>query len=248
MFCKLRDHFTRVNALNGHVFGNKCLRSFGPCKHLMQINNWWLNSFVMGFMWRQFWMKWASMGKESNTYCTGHTVDFLHIFADIIDKSTKTIPFRFQEIFVTLTHWGPVTHICVSKLTIIGSDNGLSPCRRQAIIWTNAGILLIRPLGTNFSEILIEINTFSFKKIHLKMSSGNGDHFVSASMSSGLNIMSPLYTSCRFHFHATVVQEVNLCQTGDKLLPEPVRRCHITSLGLQWVNSLAPGRFQFNSR
>ena len=36
-----------------------------------------------------------------------------------------------------LTHWGRVTHICVSKLTIIGSDNGLSPDRRQAIIWTN---------------------------------------------------------------------------------------------------------------
>ena len=52
-------------------------------------------------------------------------------------------------------------HICVSKLTIIGSDNGLSPRRRQAIIWTNAGILLIGPLGTNFSEILIEIHTFS---------------------------------------------------------------------------------------
>ena len=70
-----------------------------------------------------------------------------------------------------LTHWGRETHICVSKLTIIGSDNGLSPDRRQAIIWTNAGILLIVPLGTNFSEILIEILTFSFTKMHLKMSS-----------------------------------------------------------------------------
>ena len=60
-----------------------------------------------------------------------------------------------------------MTHICVSKLTIIGSDNGLSPGRRQTIIWTNAGILLIRPQGTNFNEILIEIHTFSFKKIHL---------------------------------------------------------------------------------
>ena len=40
----------------------------------------------------------------------------------------------------------------VSKLTMIGSDNGLSPGRRQAIIWTNAGILLIQNLGTNFSE------------------------------------------------------------------------------------------------
>ena len=65
-----------------------------------------------------------------------------------------------------------MTHICVSKLTIIGSDNGLSPDRRQAIIWTNDGILLIGPLGTNFSEILMVIHAFPFKKMHLKMSSG----------------------------------------------------------------------------
>ena len=65
-----------------------------------------------------------------------------------------------------------MTHICVSELNIIGSDNGLSPGRRQAIIWTNAGILLIGPLGTNFIEILSEIHTFSFKKMHLKMSPG----------------------------------------------------------------------------
>ena len=73
--------------------------------------------------------------------------------------------------YLNLNHWGWVTHICSSKLTIIGSDNGLSPGRHQAIIWTNAGILLIGPLGTNFDEILIEIHTFSFKKMHLKMSS-----------------------------------------------------------------------------
>ena len=70
-----------------------------------------------------------------------------------------------------LTHWGPVTHICIGKQTIIGSDNGLSPGRRQAIIWTNGGILLIRSLGTNFSEILSKNHTFSFKKMLLKTSS-----------------------------------------------------------------------------
>ena len=73
-----------------------------------------------------------------------------------------------------LTHWGRVTHICISKLAIIGSDNGLSPGRRQAIIWTNAGILLIQTLGTNFSEILGKIHWFSFKKMHSKMSSAKG--------------------------------------------------------------------------
>ena len=72
-----------------------------------------------------------------------------------------------------LNHWGRVTHICVDNLTAIGSDNGLSPGRRQAIIRTNVGILLIEPLGTNFSDILIEIMTFSVKKMHLKMSSGD---------------------------------------------------------------------------
>ena len=53
----------------------------------------------------------------------------------------------------------------------IGSDNDLPPQRRQAIIWSSAGILLIQPFGTNFNEILIKICTFSFKKMHLKMSS-----------------------------------------------------------------------------
>ena len=75
-------------------------------------------------------------------------------------------------------------HICVGNLTIIGWDNGLSPARRQAIIWTNAGILLIGPLGTNFSEILIGIQTFSFTKMHLKMSSAKWRPFC-----LGLNVL-----------------------------------------------------------
>ena len=64
-----------------------------------------------------------------------------------------------------------MTHICVGKWTIISSDNGVSPGRRQAIISTNAGILLTEPLGTHFSEILIGIQILSFKKMRLKMSS-----------------------------------------------------------------------------
>ena len=52
---------------------------------------------------------------------------------------------QFTTTHVGLTHWGQVTHISVSKLTCIGSNNGMSPGRRQAIIWTNAGISLIRP-------------------------------------------------------------------------------------------------------
>ena len=68
--------------------------------------------------------------------------------------------------------------------TIIGSDNGLSPSRRQAIIGTNAGILLIRPLGINFSEILVEIHIFSLKKMHIKWPSGKWRPFC-----PGLNVL-----------------------------------------------------------
>ena len=86
------------------------------------------------------------------------------------------------SIYACLTHWDQVTHICVGNLTIIGSDNGLLSGRRQAITWTNIGILLIGPLGTNFSEMLIEIHTFSLKKSIWKYGLENGGHFVSASM------------------------------------------------------------------
>ena len=89
-----------------------------------------------------------------------------------------------MESLNVLTHWGRVTHICVSKLPIIGLDNGLSPGWRQAIIWTNDGLLLIGPLGTNFHEILIEIHTLSFKEMHLKMLSGKWRPFC-----LGLNVL-----------------------------------------------------------
>ena len=101
-------------------------------------------------------------------------------------------------IIILLTHWGRVTHICVGNLTIIGSDNGLSPGRCQAIIWTNVGILLIGPLGTNFSEIVIGIHKFSFMKMHLKMSSTKwrplslGLHVLTTLKQSGLTSILPL--------------------------------------------------------
>ena len=91
---------------------------------------------------------------------------------------------------ISLTHWGRVTHICLAKLTIIGSDNGLSPGRRQAIIWTNVGILLIAPLGTNFSEILSEIHSISFRKMHLKMASAKWRPFC-----LGLNVLNKSISS-----------------------------------------------------
>ena len=133
---------------------------------------------------------------------------------------------------MALTHCGWVMHICVGNLTIIGSDNGLSPGRRQAITWTNVGILLIGPLWTNFSEMLIKIHTFSFKKIHLKMSSGKWRPFC-----LGLNVLnsSPLVP------HTCVSEEgqhrfrwwlVRLF--GTKPLPEPM--LGLLSIGLLGTN------------
>ena len=127
-----------------------------------------------------------------------------------------------------LTHWGRVTHICVSKQTSIGSDNGFSPGRHQAIIRTDAGILLIGPLGTNFSEISIEIHILSFKKMHLKMSSGKWWPFC-----LGLNV----FSTGRFYLYD--ILHHYLTDTGDVMwLPKS-----------QWIN---PGEYsdenQKNSR
>ena len=68
--------------------------------------------------------------------------------------------------WVTLISLRPSDDLRVGKLTSIASDSDLSPGRHQAIIWNNAGILLIGPLGTNFSDFFFKIQTFSLKKIH----------------------------------------------------------------------------------
>ena len=104
--------------------------------------------------------------------------------------------------FSALTHWGRVTHICVSKLNIIASDNGLSPGRRQAIIWTSARILLIGSVGTNFSEILIEIIIFSFKKMRLKVLSAKW-----RPCCLGLNVLTQICKSRHCDYHCTATTD-----------------------------------------
>ena len=88
-------------------------------------------------------------------------------------------------IYYMSIHWGQVSHICIGKLTGIGSDNDLSPGWCQAIVWTNSGILLIWHQGTNFNEMLIEIHKFWLKTTHLKMSSAKWRPFC-----PGLNVLS----------------------------------------------------------
>ena len=129
--------------------------------------------------------------RKSVAHCSKSTANDSKMHVWIVSDEIRTWISKYKRIkqrdvitISCLTHWGRVTHICVSKLTIIGSDNGLSPDRRQAIIWTNAGILLIGPLGTNFSEIFNEILTFSFKKMRLKVSSAKRRPFC-----LGLNVL-----------------------------------------------------------
>ena len=130
-----------------------------------------------------------------NTKCL-KIMHLKHLYLSGANESMKTTSIYYMPITghadrPLLTHWGRVTHICVGKLTIIGPDNGLSPGRRQAIIWTNAGILLIGPLGTNFIEILIGMQTFSFREMHLKISFAKWRPFC-----LGLNVLSCVVVWC----------------------------------------------------
>ena len=104
----------------------------------------------------------SSLGHNELSMSCSPRIHFTNDFFIVIQfKNSNSVvsPILLSFKFL-LTQWGRVAHICISKLTIIGSDNGLSPGRRQAIIWTNAGILLIRHSGTNVSEILSKIHIF----------------------------------------------------------------------------------------
>ena len=141
------------------------------CRNQKSATNWIISSLRVIHITKIQW----KLLKSTFPWC--HNCIILSIcdvdFRLLCRKPSGTLPIYFFSFWATkrLTHWGRVTHICVGNLTIIGSDNGLSPCRRLAIIWTNSGILSIGPLETNSSEILNEIDPFSFKKMHLKTSS-----------------------------------------------------------------------------
>ena len=148
------------------------------------------------------------------------------------DWSAYWVMFILQQVSPwrnVLTHWGRVTHICVGNLTTIGSDNGLSPGRRQTTIWTNAGILLIDPLWTNYSEILIEIPTFSFMKMRLKVSSAKWRPFC-----LGLNMLKvSMCTKIPWLFQRIYLWCVSLAT-----LPIIKTRQSITSTPHSWVTGL----------
>ena len=111
---------------------------------------------------------------QNNSYCLWTHTPYSHHWV-LLRKLIVFLSDLFNSLSIIEAEWW----IYVSVRKNIGWDNGLSPDRWQAIIWTNAGILLlvIGSVGTNFSEILIEIHIFSFKKMHLKMSPGKCQPF-----------------------------------------------------------------------
>ena len=144
---------------------------------------------------------------------------------------------RSQQMCSYLTHWGRVTHICVSKLIIIGSDNGLSPDRRQAIIWTNTGILLMGPLETNFSGILFAIYKFSVKKMCLKMSGKWRPSCLGLNVLKQQSLQNWLSEYCRCWWYPLGGQQVHI-----RSLLRPMAVPNVS----YWKTILSQDRFTYN--
>ena len=140
---------------------------------LLKALTWFTVSLYVSDRWSWLCSCHAWLGNLNNIMfmCSNYQISLVEQFHRVMTSDDFNHGHLSQD---ALTHWGRVTHICISKLTITGSDNGLSPGRHQAIIWTNAGILLLAPLGTNLGEIWIEVYTFSLKKCILKCRLGYG--------------------------------------------------------------------------
>ena len=135
------------------------------------------------------------------------TLNVMIYFADAMSAKYRLI----SQGDAILTHWGRVTHICVSKLNINGSDNGLALGRRQAIVWTNAKTLLIWPFDTNFNETITEIYIFSVKKMHSKIWPGKLQPFC-----PGLDVLIYQRRGVVFGLYYCIINNSDI-STGDLL-------------------------------
>ena len=97
---------------------------------------------------------------------------------NILQKHNFFIDFNFAmvvcvraNIYIKIRFKGPSYLFAHDFLRLPKMVHFTFDIRRHAITWINAHLLSIGPLGTNFSEIQIKILKFSFKKVHLKMSS-----------------------------------------------------------------------------
>ena len=151
---------------------------------LFEVSQHWFREWLVT-QWYQT-ITWANVSKDlrHNITSVGHNEithwpddvnTYMRTGSSVIELRKLLIPCSVPSHYLSEC-WFVINSLrqsdaLVSKLNIIGPDNGLSPGQHQAIIWNNAGVLLIWTLGTNFNEILSKIHTFSFKKMHLKMSS-----------------------------------------------------------------------------
>ena len=159
---------------------SKCLQSVGICGSAMTVFNG-MKSFIVPpqSLMLSAMSNVVFQSSQNKLQISLQFLPWISIQCQFIAVYHKSL----ESVTWALTHRGRVMHICIGNLTIIGSNNGLSPSRRQAITWTNAGILLIWPLGTNFTEILSKIHTFIHsRKCIWKGHLQNGDHFISASV------------------------------------------------------------------
>ena len=204
--------FVNKLVISSHAFLGTCLLIHAGIKvKSWGYHHYWINVIYLATIYRVA-PQWVQ-----SSIAPVREKDSLHIWLNFnrskpqptTEHNKARTMYTFHGSYCVLTHWGRVTHICVVKLTIISSDNGLSPGRCQAIIWTNAGIMLIGPLGTNFIEILIGIQTFSFNKMHLEMSSAKWRPFC-----LGLNVLSirlccqnPYWTLNEFDIYLFTISE-----------------------------------------
>ena len=128
--------------------------------------------------------------------------------------------------WVLLTQSPPSAAYMSVNCVSVGSGNGLSPVLLQAINWTNAGLLSIGPIGTNFSWIRIEIQNFSFRQMHLKMTSAK----LAAILSRG-----------RWVNNESSLVQIMACSNGQNAASHYLNRwcptllMHISVIWPQWV-------------
>ena len=144
---------TNLTQQNGYHFSNifKCI--------FLKLNVLYFDSKFTEFLFLSIWLsvsqhwfrEWLCAQQAISNYLNEWWPSLLmHIYASLsFNELMKQVwfccalcchgdimnPLWIHVIYspIFLTHWGQVTHICVNKLTIIGSNNGLSPGRRQAI-------------------------------------------------------------------------------------------------------------------
>ena len=190
----------------------------------------------------------------STTVCSWHDI-MIVIVIERFPLYSNTVHLELNS-FTTLQHENVSVNISVESLCI--DKNALShgsrathmrqwnsppliQIRHQASIWTSAGIMQIRPLGVNFNEISIEIQTFSLHKMHLKMSSRKWRLFcLGLNLLNGHSTTNPNTNRCKFdvyiHWNGSVIALTKLSSLAS---PE-VANCQLSVQPVMKISSKMP--------